>query len=560
MEPPKKKARIEGEPTPSVEVPEAPKAPVVSTTTTRPRKRTRQDDDDNGQPVSKTRAAPSGGKALPRIDTKTTDKPHGPSIAPSDRQLRSSRPQGGSRKRKRAGQDIIDACLRGEMTVLEVLEHPVPDDRLKPAREQGMIRSASEERWGHRVPRPSNPVLRRVRRNDPTNAAKAIYYEVTDASKVLPLAGVPKEPENLRCPPEPQGQSSARPRSEVDQTRPLPLSAASPPPAEYSEIRVSPPAAPEMAGSKPRKKPAKSQPRYAPPGTFKYGTRSQGLGQEEKSVKTDEGARGVRPPPKADQIAKDVGRTSKDARIREDCPASAPAENARFCFPNPKRGAMAKTAKKVFDAVLTIIVEQEENFLNRSEIRIPTPDHLKALLVDDWEHVTKNLQLVSLPKKVPTNQILDKYFDEEKQKRGEGSASADILQEVVAGVKEYFNKCLGRILLYRIEREQYYDFSKLWEGAGGTEWEGKGPGDVYGAEHLARLIGKSLDLTSISHTNIFAVKMPELIAQTNMDSQSVHRLREEISKLCLWLAKHSSDYFTGQYETPPADYVAKTRV
>lgn len=134
---------------------------------------------------------------------------------------------------------------------------------------------------------------------------------------------------------------------------------------------------------------------------------------------------------------------------------------------------------------------QEEAFHSRASVRIPVPDHLKSILVDDWENVTKNLSLVPLPSKTPVNQILTNYFDEEKGKRRLGSAEADLLEEVVAGVKEYFAKCLGRILLYRFEREQFFEVRQLWE-SGVAEWEGKGPGDVYGAEHLCRLFGKHI--------------------------------------------------------------------
>ena len=133
---------------------------------------------------------------------------------------------------------------------------------------------------------------------------------------------------------------------------------------------------------------------------------------------------------------------------------------------------------------------QEESFHARPAIRLLVPDTLKAILVDDWENVTKNLSLVPLPSKTPVNAILDTYFDEEKGKRRLGSAEADLLEEVVAGVKEYFEKCLGRILLYRFEREQFFEQRQLWEAATG-EYEGKGPGDVYGAEHLCRLFGSS---------------------------------------------------------------------
>ncbi|MCJ1400272.1 Esa1p-associated factor [Xylographa trunciseda] len=186
---------------------------------------------------------------------------------------------------------------------------------------------------------------------------------------------------------------------------------------------------------------------------------------------------------------------------------------------------------------------QEESFHSRPHIRIPCPDNLKSLLVDDWENVTKNLLLVPLPSKTPVTLILDTYFDEEKGKRRLGSAEADLLEEVVAGVKEYFDKCLGRILLYRFEREQFFDVRSLWEGAVGGEWEGKGPGDVYGAEHLARLF----------------VSMPELIAQTNMDHQAVNRLREELAKLTQWLGKNASKYFTAEYESATQEYIEKAR-
>jgi mortality factor 4-like protein 1 len=94
-------------------------------------------------------------------------------------------------------------------------------------------------------------------------------------------------------------------------------------------------------------------------------------------------------------------------------------------------------------------VLQEVEFHSRPSIKIPMPDHIKAILVDDWENVTKNQQLVPLPHHHPVNVILNEYLASEAPKRQPGSAQADILEEVVAGLKEYFEKCLGRILLYR---------------------------------------------------------------------------------------------------------------
>ena len=134
-------------------------------------------------------------------------------------------------------------------------------------------------------------------------------------------------------------------------------------------------------------------------------------------------------------------------------------------------------------------LQQEETFNLRPAIHINVPDHLKSILVDDWENVTKNLSLVPLPSKPSANEILTSYFDEEKNKRHLGSPEADLLEEVVAGLKEYFEKCVGRILLYRFERQQYLEvYNAVQAGAG--EYEGKTMGDIYGAEHLCRLFGK----------------------------------------------------------------------
>jgi mortality factor 4-like protein 1 len=82
-------------------------------------------------------------------------------------------------------------------------------------------------------------------------------------------------------------------------------------------------------------------------------------------------------------------------------------------------------------------------------INLPVPDHIQAMLVDDWENITKNNQLVPLPHEKPVTLILSEYLAYEKPNRPEGSASLDILEEVIAGFREYFEKALSRILLYR---------------------------------------------------------------------------------------------------------------
>jgi mortality factor 4-like protein 1 len=53
--------------------------------------------------------------------------------------------------------------------------------------------------------------------------------------------------------------------------------------------------------------------------------------------------------------------------------------------------------------------------------------------------------------------------------------------------------------------------------------------------------------------------MPDLIAHTNMDSQSVSRLREELSKMTQWLAKRIETYLSTDYEHAGQDYLENAK-
>jgi len=156
-----------------------------------------------------------------------------------------------------------------------------------------------------------------------------------------------------------------------------------------------------------------------------------------------------------------------------------------------------------------------------------------------FQNITKNLQLVQLPANYPAGVILDEYMKHVNDNSNRTSIERDILEEVIAGLKEYFNKSVGRLLLYRFEREQFYDiWSRIQQPT--DELAGKPLADIYGGEHLLRLL----------------VTMPELIAQTNMDHQAVTRLREELSQMTTWLSKEAqiNTFFVPTYESPGQAY------
>ncbi|KAF7727523.1 Esa1p-associated factor [Apophysomyces ossiformis] len=139
-----------------------------------------------------------------------------------------------------------------------------------------------------------------------------------------------------------------------------------------------------------------------------------------------------------------------------------------------------------------------EEEVKRPEFRIPVPETLKGLLVDDWENITKNKQVVRLPCEITVSDILGHYLQSKNH-------DDERLEQVVQGIKLYFNKSLGTLLLYRSERKQYDEILAMYPN--------KEPTDLYGAEHLLRLF----------------VELPSLISQSNVDPETLAMLKESFA-------------------------------
>lgn len=208
-----------------------------------------------------------------------------------------------------------------------------------------------------------------------------------------------------------------------------------------------------------------------------------------------------------------------------------------------------------------LTAKQEESFVNRPAVRLFMPDHLKSILVDDWEKVTKDSKLAAVPSPAPITKFLNEYYAFESNNRRPGSPEADMLEEFIAGIKEYFNQALGRMLLYRFERQQLHDVRKQI-GSGHGEHAGKSFADMYGCEHLLRLFGECdgseiYDLNTDWEVSLtcYAVSLPDLIAHTNMDTQAISRMREELTKITQWLAKRVDKYIYAPYEHAGQEYL-----
>ncbi|BGP12812.1 Esa1p-associated factor [Rhodosporidiobolus nylandii] len=176
----------------------------------------------------------------------------------------------------------------------------------------------------------------------------------------------------------------------------------------------------------------------------------------------------------------------------------------------------------------------EDEYMKRPEVKISIPDNLKVQLVDDWEAITKNQQLVPLPRNPSVDTILDEWMiylqnEEEDKKR--------IAAEVCAGLGLYFNKALGNNLLYRFERGQYQEHYKKLQGTD------KQMSSVYGGEHLLRLF----------------VNLPELLAHTTLDPESMAVLKENMVQFLQWMDLNRKVLFVPEYIGTSSGYQNNNR-
>ncbi|KAB0357414.1 hypothetical protein FD754_001570 [Muntiacus muntjak] len=167
-------------------------------------------------------------------------------------------------------------------------------------------------------------------------------------------------------------------------------------------------------------------------------------------------------------------------------------------------------------------VGNEETLMSRVEGKVKIPEELKPWLVDDWDLITRQKQLVYLPAKKNVDSILEDYANYKKS-RGNTDNKEYAVNEVVAGIKEYFNVMLGTQLLYKFERPQ-------------------------DAEILA------------DHPDapILFVRIGAMLAYTPLDEKSLALLLNYLHDFLKYLAKNSATLFSASdYEVAPPEYHRK---
>lgn len=147
-------------------------------------------------------------------------------------------------------------------------------------------------------------------------------------------------------------------------------------------------------------------------------------------------------------------QTSKTRQKNEkaaSATASQPSSQDSTISSTPN--SQASTEQKRKRARLDPTIESEESYLTKIEVKVKLPEELKPWLVDDWDLVTRQNQLVTLPCKHTVDGILDDYLRLKLTKPNH--PNKDTIIEVNNGIREYFNVMLGTQLLYKFERPQY---------------------------------------------------------------------------------------------------------
>lgn len=166
------------------------------------------------------------------------------------------------------------------------------------------------------------------------------------------------------------------------------------------------------------------------------------------------------------------------------------------------------------------------------EITIEIEPDLKYLLVDDWEFITKNRQLIEVPCEYTVSRILGEY----ERYRKETSDNMNAVHEILNGLEVYFNKSLSLILLYKFERLQYLNLLK-----DGVTRE-KSLSQIYGLIHFLRLF----------------VSLPGLISQTSMDALSIGVLIQEAQEILKFIGRNLPRYMN-TYINPTPNYDSLAR-
>jgi hypothetical protein len=114
-------------------------------------------------------------------------------------------------------------------------------------------------------------------------------------------------------------------------------------------------------------------------------------------------------------------------------------------------------------------------------LRVEIPEALSQLLLMDYEMSEEEHRSLMLPRRPNVNEILCKFTNWIDQNHHDAKLNAVVFAE---GMHKYFDQVLGMRLLLDSEQEQYAGVAQVGKYA---------PSELYGVEHLLRLVSTEVD-------------------------------------------------------------------
>ncbi|GFO30677.1 mortality factor 4-like protein 1 [Plakobranchus ocellatus] len=234
-----------------------------------------------------------------------------------------------------------------------------------------------------------------------------------------------------------------------------------------------------------------------------------------------------------EQKEKEKAQNEKEKKEDKDKASAVPSSQSSSSTQestSSSQGALGEPKRK--RAKTDQSVESEETYLSKIEVKIKIPEDLKPVLVDDWDLITRQKMLVTVPCKMTVDEIIDEYIKTKCAKNA--NVNKDAVVETMLGCKDYFNVMLGPQLLYKFERPQYSEIL--------SEHPDKPMSSIYGAIHFLRLF----------------VRLGAMLAYTALDERTVHILLNHIHDFLKYMSKNGPVFFKiSNYEIATPDYHRK---
>ncbi|XP_043830554.1 mortality factor 4-like protein 2 [Dromiciops gliroides] len=183
--------------------------------------------------------------------------------------------------------------------------------------------------------------------------------------------------------------------------------------------------------------------------------------------------------------------------------------------PNPEIGRMrvqGRGSEPSKDRDVTPDPEKES--MGRQEIQIHLPKVLRSLLVQDWELVTLEKKLVTIPARKTVDAILTEYATFQSNNQSIDKKCA--ISGLVSLIKEYFDMVLATQLLHKFERPQYAEILARYPNCQMSQ--------LYGGAHLIRLFPQ----------------MASILTSTSLNESSLNVLLSHLQDFLAYLARDPS--------------------